>query len=146
MHGLQVAQILTLHQSPRWLYTRGRQAEAKKTLTKFHGNGNEDSIWVSMQLREYEEYLNMDGGDKRWWDYGSLFKTRSARYRIACNCLFVVFAQWAGNGSVDYFISAVLDTAGVTDQVEQMNINLGKSCIQFVFVSCLLPHFVRDEY
>ncbi|KAH9870221.1 hypothetical protein J1614_007144 [Plenodomus biglobosus] len=122
-----------LPESPRWLYTRGRHTDAKKILTRFHGNGNEDSIWVSMQIREYEEYLNMDGGDKRWWDYGSLFKTRQARYRIACNCTFVIFAQWAGNGSVDYFISAVLDTAGVTDQVEQMNINLGKSCIQFVF-------------
>lgn len=124
-----------LPESPRWLYTRGKQSQARKTLAKYHGNGNEDSIWVTMQLREYEEYLNMDGGDKRWWDYGALFKTRPARYRLACNCTVAIFGQWAGNGAVDYFIDGVLSSAGVTNELEKMNINLGKSCMQFTFVS-----------
>ncbi|OAL44395.1 lactose permease [Pyrenochaeta sp. DS3sAY3a] len=122
-----------LPESPRWLYTRGRHTDAKNILTRFHGEGNENSVWVTLQLREYEEYLNMDGGDKRWWDYGALFKTRAARYRLACNCIVAIFGQWAGNGAIDYFIAAVLETAGVTDQIEKMNINLGKSCMQFVF-------------
>jgi hypothetical protein len=117
------------------LYTRGRHSDAKKVLAKYHGKGNEDSIWVTMQLREYEEYLNMDGGDKRWWDYKALFKTRAARYRLACNCTVAIFAQWAGNGAVDYFIGGVLESAGITDQIQQMNINLGKSCMQLAFVS-----------
>ncbi|KAF1829482.1 lactose permease [Decorospora gaudefroyi] len=124
---------ICLPESPRWHYVRGKQSLAKKTLAKYHGRGNEDSIWVSMQLREYEEYLNMDGGDKRWWDYGALFKTRQARYRLACNCTVAIFCQWAGNGAVDYFIAGVLDSAGVTDSIMQMNINLGKSCMQLVF-------------
>ena len=96
--ALLVILPLLLPESPRWLYTRGKHTQAKKTLAKYHGCGNEDSIWVSMQIREYEEYLNMDGGDKRWWDYGSLFKTRPARYRLACNCIVAIFGQWAGNG------------------------------------------------
>ncbi|KAH8728133.1 general substrate transporter [Phaeosphaeriaceae sp. PMI808] len=131
--GLVLVLAWFLPESPRWLYTRGQQAEAKAVLAKYHGEGNEDSVWVTMQLREYEEYLNMNGGDKRWWDYSALFKTKSARYRLACNCTFAVFAQWAGNGAVDYFIAGVLESAGVTEQIKKMNINLGKSCMQFTF-------------
>ncbi|KAF2124652.1 general substrate transporter [Dothidotthia symphoricarpi CBS 119687] len=128
--GLITVLAYFLPESPRWLYTRGRHSDAKKILTKFHGEGNPDSAWVSMQLREYEEYLNMDGGDKRWWDYSALFKTRGARYRIACNVTISIFGQWAGNGAIDYFIGAVLETVGITDEIQGMNINLGKACAQ----------------
>tara|TARA_R110002003_G_scaffold1035_5_gene22092 strand:+ start:6395 stop:7606 length:1212 start_codon:yes stop_codon:yes gene_type:complete len=120
--GLILLLAWFLPESPRWLYTRGRQSDAKKVLAKYHGEGREDSVWVSLQLREYEEYLNMDGGDKRWWDYGALFKTRSARYRLACNCIFAIFAQWSGNGAVDYFIAGVLESAGVTDQTKKSKV------------------------
>lgn len=47
------------------------------------------------------------------------------------------FYKWAGNGSVDYFLDGVLETAGVHDETKKMNINLGKSCLQFSFVSSL---------
>ena len=39
------------------------------------------------------------------------------------------------NSAVDYFISGVLESAGVTDEIKKMNINLGKSCMQLAFVS-----------
>jgi hypothetical protein len=39
------------------------------------------------------------------------------------------------NSAVDYFISGVLESAGVKDQIKKMNINLGKSCMQLAFVS-----------
>jgi len=71
--------------------------------------------------------------DKRWWDYRALFSTRASCYRLGCNCVFAIFAQWAGNGVLSYFLPAVLSTAGYTDSVTQANINLGYSCFQFVF-------------
>jgi MFS family permease len=71
--------------------------------------------------------------DKRWWDYSALFGSRAARYRIACNCVFSIFAQWAGNGVLSYFLPAVLETAGYKSGVQQANINLGYACFQFVF-------------
>ncbi|THW69628.1 general substrate transporter [Aureobasidium pullulans] len=120
-------------ESPRWLYVNNKQDTACATLTKWHGQGNADSAWVKLQLAEYEECLNMDGADKRYWDYSALFKKRSSRYRLACNCAFSCFGQWAGNAVLTYFIAAVLDTAGYTQAIDQTNINLGYACFQFVF-------------
>lgn len=152
MQILFPALILTLAwflpESPRWLYTRGKHSQAKKVLAKYHGLGKEDSVWVTMQINEYEEYLNMDGADKRWWDYSALFKHRASRYRLACNCAITIFGQWAGNGVVDYFLDGVLESAGIHEQVKKMNINLGKSCMQLTFVSLLLsisPNMETDS-
>ncbi|KAL6711409.1 hypothetical protein ACN47E_004343 [Coniothyrium glycines] len=120
-------------ESPRWLYVHGKTTQAKEVLTKWHGYGNPESAWVKLQLSEYEEHLELDGADKRWWDYSALFKTRASRYRLTCNIVFSIFAQWAGNGVLTYFLPAVLKTAGYTEDIEQANINLGYACFQFAF-------------
>jgi hypothetical protein len=89
---------IVLPESPRWLYVNNKQEAAKAMLTKYHGEGNPDSEWVKLQLNEYEELLEMDGSDKRWWDYRALFKTKATCYRLFCNVSITIFGQWAGNG------------------------------------------------
>lgn len=122
-----------LPESPRWLYVNGKQQAAKDMLTKFHGEGNPDSEWVLLQLNEYEELLEMDGADKRWWDYSALFKNRSTCYRLFCNVSVTVFGQWAGNAVLSYFMSKVLDTIGVNGTIGQANVILINNCQQFCF-------------
>lgn len=87
-----------LPESPRWMYVNNKQEQSKDMLTKYHGDGNPESEWVMLQLNEYEELLEMDGADKRWWDYRALFKNRSTCYRLFCNVCISIFGQWAGNG------------------------------------------------
>ena len=122
-----------LPESPRWLYVNNRYERAKAMIAKYHGNGNPNSVWVELQLHEYEEFLELNGADKRWWDYRALFHKRSSCYRLACNVTISIFGQWAGNAVLSYFLGAVLTTAGITDTTEQLNITLIMSCIQFVF-------------
>lgn len=92
--GLVCLFAFLIPESPRWLYVHGKKDKSKEVLAKWHGHGSADSPWVKLQLAEYEEYLNMEGADKRWWDYSALFRTRASRYRLACNCVFSIFAQW----------------------------------------------------
>jgi hypothetical protein len=96
--GLIIAFVYFLPESPRWLYVHNKRDQAVAVLTKFHGEGNVDSEWVKLQLSEYEEFLELNGSDKRWWDYRTLFSTPVSRYRIACSCCIAIFGQWAGNG------------------------------------------------
>jgi len=131
--GLVCIFAFFIPESPRWLYVHGKKDKAREVLAKWHGHGNAESPWVKLQLGEYEEYLNVEGSDKRWWDYRALFRNQSSRYRLACNCVFSIFAQWAGNGVLSYFLPAVLETAGYKADVTKANINLGYACFQFCF-------------
>jgi len=128
-----------LPESPRWLYTNGKIDQAKAFLTKYHGNGNPESEWVKLQMWEYEAHLELDGADKRWWDYRALFKDRASRYRLMCNCLTSLFGQWAGNGPVSYFLAGVLTTAGVANTTTQSDLQVVMNAVQiiFAFVGCL---------
>ncbi|PGH21451.1 hypothetical protein AJ80_03242 [Polytolypa hystricis UAMH7299] len=129
--GLIALFVFLLPESPRWLYVNNKKDQAKAMLVKFHGNGNEESEWVKLQLSEYNEHLEMDGADKRWWDYRALFKDNVSRYRMFCCCTVSIFSQWAGNAVLSYFMSAVLDSAGINSDVAQLNIILINSCQQF---------------
>ncbi|KAJ4176876.1 hypothetical protein NW755_014180 [Fusarium falciforme] len=118
-------------ESPRWLYVRNKQDQAKKILSEYHGNGNPESAWVTLQMHEYDEYLNLNGSDKRWWDYRTLVQDRTAVYRLCCSVAIPVFAQWAGNAVLSYFLGSVLETAGYTSAIAQANITLINNCQQF---------------
>lgn len=131
--GVIVVFILFMPESPRWQYVHGKKEKCKAFLTKFHGHGNPESPWVTLQLSEYESNLELEGSDKKWWDYRALFRTRSSCYRIGINVMVSLWGQWAGNAVISYFLSAVLDTAGITDPVTQQNLALGIVCVQFVF-------------
>ncbi|OIW30086.1 general substrate transporter [Coniochaeta ligniaria NRRL 30616] len=113
-------------ESPRWLFTHGHTEKCREVITKYHGNDNSDSIYVRLQMREFEEELELKGADKRWWDYRALFKSRSALYRVLiCATATPMFAQWTGQASVSYFLPAVLGTSGIKSITSVLNINIG---------------------
>ncbi|KAK3187122.1 hypothetical protein K4F52_004024 [Lecanicillium sp. MT-2017a] len=134
--GLVVLTAYFIPESPRWQYVNNKQDKAREFLVKYHGVGNEDSVWPQLQMREYEEYLNVDGADKRWYDYGALFRDRAARYRLLCSVSVAALAQWLGNAVLSYFLSSVLASAGYTNPIEQANITLINNVIQFICACC----------
>ncbi|KAH7156477.1 general substrate transporter [Dactylonectria macrodidyma] len=144
--GLIVLLCLLIPESPRWLYVNNKKEKAKEVLAKYHGEGNPDSAWVKLQLTEYEEFLDMDGADKRWWDYRALFRNRAAMYRLSCNVVVSIFGQWAGNAVLSYFLGSVLNTAGYRGTITQANITLINNCQQFAWAilgACLVDRIGR---
>ncbi|OJJ50293.1 hypothetical protein ASPZODRAFT_58497 [Penicilliopsis zonata CBS 506.65] len=127
MPGLVCVLAFWLPESPRWLYCNDRAEAARAVIVRYHGLDREDSAYLHLQLAEYSEGLKLDGADKRWWDYRALFKDRASRYRLMCNLILSVWGQWSGNGFTSYFMPAFLATAGVTNALTVLNINLGTS-------------------
>lgn len=134
--GLVVLAAPFIPESPRWQYVNSKQDKARAFLVKYHGVGKDDSVWPRLQLHEYEEYLNVDGADKRWYDYSALWRDRPSRYRLLCSVSVAALSQWLGNAVLSYFLSSVLSSAGYTGPIEQANITLINNVIQFVCACC----------
>lgn len=124
--GIIFCSVMLFPESPRWLYTHDKQEEAKAILVKYHGNDNPESIYVQLQLREFGEVLEVDGSDKRWWDYSAIFHDRASARRILCNVILSVFSQWC-QGGVNYYIAGFYNSAGISDQKIILDLNLGAS-------------------
>ncbi|KAL1959470.1 hypothetical protein VTO42DRAFT_1915 [Malbranchea cinnamomea] len=136
--GLIIVFVWFLPESPRWLYVHNKHDKARAMLTKYHGEGNPDSAWVKLELAEYEEHLEVNGPNKGifnldMFDYRPLFRTKVRCYRVFCSCCIAIFGQWAGNAVLSYFMSAVLDSAGVSSDVAKNNVILINNCQQFAW-------------
>lgn len=121
-----LAGCLLVPESPRWQYVHGQVDKCRASLVKYHGNDKSDSLYVQLEMREFSEQLELDGADKRWWDYRSLFHSRAAVYRsILCAVAVSAFSQLTGQSGVSYFLPAMLTTSGITDSSTILDINLG---------------------
>jgi len=55
--GVVVLSVWFLPESPRWLMSNGRDAEAKAFLVKYHGNKREDNPVVELEWIEFKESI-----------------------------------------------------------------------------------------
>ena len=53
--------IAFIPESPRWLYINGKKETATCIITRYHGLGESNNVWVRLQTDEYERYLKQDG-------------------------------------------------------------------------------------
>jgi MFS family permease len=80
--GIVCLTVFLLPESPRWLMARGRTEEARAFLIKYHAAGDVNSPSLAVQWREFEENIELDGSDSRWWDLSGVFGSKNARWRF----------------------------------------------------------------
>lgn len=114
-----------LPESPRWLYSHGHREKAWDVITKYHGEGSRDNAYVTLQIREYEDAINLEGSDKRSWDFRELVNTKAARWRLLCVAIASFMSQWAQGGVTTYYMGGLLKSAGVSETIRVLDFNLG---------------------
>jgi MFS family permease len=120
---LQVALIWFAPESPRYLVSKGKDAEALKTLAYYHADGNAEDPLVRYEFDEIKNAIELDRSVATNVGWTSLFATSGNRKRMRIIIALGFFSQWSGNGLVSYYLNKVFDSIGITDPTIQLLIN-----------------------
>lgn len=110
-------------ESPRWLVSKGRDAQALNVLAYYHADGNEQDPLVQFEYEEIKAAIDLDRAVATSVGWMSLIKTPGNRKRLTIIVAIAWFSQWSGNGLVSYYLNEVFKTIGITDSTTQLLIN-----------------------
>ncbi|KAJ5517299.1 hypothetical protein N7527_008859 [Penicillium freii] len=124
---VQIATVMFLPESPRYLVSKDRYDDAFDILTKYHAEGDRSSTIVKAELAQIERTikLELEESKQSWWD---MFRTAGMRRRLFISAFLGLFTQWSGNTLISYYLSDLLNMVGITDGVIKSKINIGIAC------------------
>ncbi|KAM5341875.1 hypothetical protein ACJ41O_014906 [Fusarium nematophilum] len=110
---VQMVGVYFLPESPRWQIAKGHSDEARKTLIKYHADGDEHDVFVALEFQQMRSVIEAEMANETRWKV--LFSTPGNRKRLAIIVCLGLFSQWSGVGLVSYYLARVLETVGIED-------------------------------
>lgn len=107
---LQFILMLTLPESPRWLYRKKGEAEAVAILKRIYSPDEvEEEIQSLKEAAELEKEQLGSSGNVRYWE---LWSTKEIRYALFVGVGLQVFQQFVGINTVMYYSPTIVQLAG----------------------------------
>lgn len=125
--ALQLIFIWFVPESPRFLVSRDRHEEALAILIKYHAEGDASSPFVAAEFHQIRETIRREAAASQS-PWKELLTNKVNRRRVLIAACVGLFAQWAGNGLVSYYLAKVLASIGISDRRTQNQLNLGLMC------------------
>ncbi|KAF3763113.1 putative sugar transporter [Cryphonectria parasitica EP155] len=111
-------------ESPRWLAYQGHFTAARTVVAQTNADGDEADPVVLTVYKEIIDTLAWEKKEGRTMSPTEIWKTPSARKRLLIGMSPGPFSCIAGNIIASYYLSTELDTAGITDTLQQLKANV----------------------
>ncbi|KAL2865085.1 putative MFS sugar transporter [Aspergillus lucknowensis] len=116
--------LFSIPESPRWLIHHDQTERALAILAKYHANGDQTDELVSYEYKEICHAIQLEEENSKT-SFRDFLRTPGNRRRLLVLITMATGTNWVGNGIITYYLTPVLNLAGITNPRDISGINGG---------------------